>query len=88
MKVKDFLKLKYSFDVNNFSDPCLNDVRNQFIFEGLNCSTVFEKELSDLSHDEIFALFAKRYIKPNTRAWFYSEIIEQGNKEIEEYLNQ
>lgn len=88
MKVKDFLMSKYAFDVNNFSDPLLNDVRNQLIFEGLNCSVVLEKELSELSHDEIFALFAKRYIQPNTRAWFYSEVIEQGIKEMEEYLNQ
>jgi len=88
MKVKDFLRVKYNLDINDFSNPWTNTIRNQFIFNGIDCSNVFEKELSALNHDEIFSIFAKRFIKPNSRAWFRSEIIEQGIIEMEEYLNQ
>lgn len=88
MKVIDFLRVKYNLDINDFSNPWTNIVRNQLIFDGLDCSNVFDKELSDLTHDEIFSIFAKRFIKPSTRAWFYSEIIEQGIEEMKEYLNQ
>jgi hypothetical protein len=87
MKVKDFLRVKYNLDINNFSNPQTNDLRNRLIYDGLNCSDVFEKELSDLSHDEIFSLFARRYIQPNGRAWFYTEIVEKGIIEMQEFLN-
>jgi hypothetical protein len=59
-----------------------------FIYEGLCCSIIFEKELSNLSNDEIHALFAKICMQRSGQAWFRSEIIEQGIKEMEEYLNQ
>ena len=87
MTVKDFLHVKYNIDINDFNNQLTNEVRNQFIFNGLDCSSVFEKELSDLNNKEIIALFWKLCIKPNNRAMFDSEVIEYGKEEMKEYLN-
>lgn len=87
MKVKDFLRVKYNIDINDFNNQLTNEVENQFIFNGLDCSSVIEKELSDLNNAEIYALFAKCCIRSNSRAMFDSEVIEYGKEEMKEYLN-
>ena len=86
MKTKDFLKQKYNVDVSDFSQVENNNIRNQMIFDGFNDGDVFEKDIKDLTDEEIFSLFAKRYMNPGNGAWSFNEIVEKGKKELEKYL--
>lgn len=86
MQVKDFLWSKYQLDVNDSSSNITNDVKNRLMYDGFNYVEIFEKELSQLSNDEIYSLFARRYIHPGGRPWFYTEIVERGLEEMKDYI--
>ncbi|MCQ2313242.1 MAG: hypothetical protein MJZ84_07350, partial [Paludibacteraceae bacterium] len=57
-----------------------NNIRNQMIFDGINDGDVFEKDIKDLTDEEIFSLFAKHYMNPGNGAWSFNEIVEKGKK--------
>ena len=85
MKVKDFLWSKYQLDVNDSSSKQANDVKNRLKDDGFKYVEIFEKELFQLENNEIYSLFASRYIQPGGRPLCYIDVVERGLEEMKDY---
>lgn len=81
MTLKDFLKQCHGIDVSDNQDISANEIRNSLYYNKVQCP--FEKDLKDLTDDEIHAVF---YPVVAGKVNFYTEIVDKAKKEMEGYL--
>lgn len=80
MKLKEFLLSQYNIDITDNGSKQANDIKNSLGFYSV--SNPFEKELNQLTDDEVYAVFVALIAN---KIWLYSEILDKGKKLIANY---
>ena len=83
MKLKDFLKNKYNINTEDCKDKDGNSIRSSLA--NFQPTPVLEKDLTQLSDEEIFVVFNEVY--PMSKSGrFADDVINKAKEEMSEYL--